>query len=561
MWASSRGMAADVGASGSGGVAVDCDLGSRLTEEEADVFALIMDVVKGKGLAVTPRVAGGWVRDKLMGKESKDLDVALDTMMGVEFAEHLNDVLAARGHRTHSVGEIRVNPEKSKHLETATVRVGELEMDVVNLRSESYAEGSRIPEAMAFGTAEEDALRRDLTINALFYNLVTGEVEDLTGRGLADLRAGLCRAPMADQRQTLLDDPLRALRAVRFAARFRFALDGDLADACRDPDVLTALRDKVSRERVGAELNGMLKHDPPRALAALAALGMFDAVATLPDGMDAPDGGAADPRSLAADCVFGMLVALEVAASAGIAPPASSAEGRLLHLAGFFSPLAGRTYPAKKNKPRPAAEFVIKESLKLRGKDSDAVCALHRAAAASFDRLLDQVQGVGGEGGPTRVQLGLALREAGAEWRVALALAAARRVRQSTVFDPSSLLRPDIVTDGEVIPGGGLDGEDEVAAMARARGSLPAEEMAREASGARKVADLVADMGLDECWELKPLLNGEEVMRALGRTRGGPWLGSVTPQLLAWQLERPHGSKDECAAWLAAEVGPSLPPP
>ena len=550
-----------------GTVGIDCDVTSRLTEAEVDVFRLIMDVVKSKGLAVTPRVAGGWVRDKLMGKESKDLDLALDTMMGVEFAEHLNDLMASRGRKTHSVGEIRVNPEKSKHLETATVRVGDLEMDVVNLRSESYAEGSRIPESMAFGTAEEDALRRDLTINALFYNLVTEEVEDLTGRGLADLRAGLCRAPMADQRQTLLDDPLRALRAVRFASRFGFALDGDLADACQDPEVLRALRDKVSRERVGAELEGMLKHDPQRALAVLAALGMFDAVATLPSGMadDAAAGAAGAAggvdhhHRLAADCVFSMLATLALAAKAGLAPEVGSDARRTLHLASFFAPLAGKMYAAKKNKLRPAAEFVIKESLKLRGRDADLVCMLHGAAANAFGRLLDQVRVGAAEGSaPTRLQLGLALREVGPEWRIALALAAARRVQASA--DPSALLRPELATDGERIPGEG-DGEGELAAMARARAALPAGEISREAAEARKVADLVASMGLDGCWDVKPLLKGDEIMHALGRTRPGPWLGSVTSRLVEWQLERPHGSKEECTAWLTSVVAPTLAPP
>jgi tRNA nucleotidyltransferase/poly(A) polymerase len=61
-------------------------------------------------------------------------------------------------------------------------RIHGTEIDFVNLRSETYAEGSRIPEA-TFGTAEQDAFRRDLTINSLFYNIVTGEVEDLTGKG------------------------------------------------------------------------------------------------------------------------------------------------------------------------------------------------------------------------------------------------------------------------------------------------------------------------------------------------------------------------------------------
>ena len=133
----------------------------------------------------TLRVAGGWVRDKLLGRECKDVDVALDDMLGREFAERLCEFLELRGgaDAARGVHVIQANPDQSKHLETATMRVHGLELDLVNLRSEKYAEDSRIPE-MAFGTAEEDALRRDLTINALFYNINTRTVEDLTGRGI-----------------------------------------------------------------------------------------------------------------------------------------------------------------------------------------------------------------------------------------------------------------------------------------------------------------------------------------------------------------------------------------
>ena len=69
---------------------------------------------------------------------------------------------------------IKSNPDQSKHLQTARMKVGELELDLVNLRSETYAD-SRIPE-IAIGTPEQDALRRDLTINSLFYNINTGQV-------------------------------------------------------------------------------------------------------------------------------------------------------------------------------------------------------------------------------------------------------------------------------------------------------------------------------------------------------------------------------------------------
>lgn len=131
-------------------------------------------------------------------------------------------------------------------------------LDLVNLRSESYAADSRIPE-MTFGSAQDDAQRRDLTINALFYNLHTKEVEDLTGKGVDDLRRGLVRTPLAP-RTTFLDDPLRVLRAVRFAHRFRFSIDEELLAAAAEPEVREALRTKARRTPGAACMCGCCAH-------------------------------------------------------------------------------------------------------------------------------------------------------------------------------------------------------------------------------------------------------------------------------------------------------------
>lgn len=74
---------------------------------------------------------------------------------------------------------IKANNELSKHLETATIRVDDQWIDLVNLRSEEYAEDSRVP-TIRFGTPLEDALRRDFTINSMFYNINNESIEDFT---------------------------------------------------------------------------------------------------------------------------------------------------------------------------------------------------------------------------------------------------------------------------------------------------------------------------------------------------------------------------------------------
>jgi len=127
---------------------------------------------------------------------------------------------------------IKANSEKSKHLETATIKVEGVFIDLVNLRSEKYSEDSRVP-VIEIGTPTEDAFRRDLTINSLFYNINEAKIEDFTKKGHSDLRAGIIRTPL-DPLQTFLDDPLRVLRTVRFANRFEFSIVPEIISAAKD---------------------------------------------------------------------------------------------------------------------------------------------------------------------------------------------------------------------------------------------------------------------------------------------------------------------------------------
>lgn len=99
--------------------------------------------------------------------------------------------------------------------------------------------------------------RRDLTINSLFYNIQTDCVEDFTGQGLADIENKLVRTPL-EPLVTFLDDPLRVLRAIRFTARFNFKVAPELLLSVLDPAVFESFNNKVSRQRILAEIEGTL---------------------------------------------------------------------------------------------------------------------------------------------------------------------------------------------------------------------------------------------------------------------------------------------------------------
>lgn len=210
------------------------------------------------------RFTGGWVRDKLLGSDSVDIDIGINTMTGFTFGTLMKQYLDEPETRSKwdstvagSLGKIESNPDKSKHLETVTTRIFKLDIDLVNLRKETYVENSRNP-LMEFGTPEEDALRRDATVNALFYNLSTNSVEDLTGRGLIDMERKVLKTPLSPL-QTFRDDPLRVLRAIRFASRLNYAIDAEDEKAMSDSSIKDSLKLKISRERVGAEVTKMLK--------------------------------------------------------------------------------------------------------------------------------------------------------------------------------------------------------------------------------------------------------------------------------------------------------------
>lgn len=250
----------------------------QLDPKERQLKRLLLDVAEHiDDSQVVLRWAGGWVRDKILGRPSHDIDVAINCMTGELFGNKLRQFCdipenkEKHGLQKQDIGhlhKIEKNPDKSKQLETATVKIFGLDVDFVNLRTETYAEDSRTP-LMDFGTAEEDARRRDATVNALFYNIHTDQVEDFVG-GLDDMQAKIIRTPM-EPFQTFTDDPLRVLRLIRFASRLGFAIEPSVQEAMGNERVLQALRAKISRERVGVEVEKMLKG---KCLTVYAAIGL-----------------------------------------------------------------------------------------------------------------------------------------------------------------------------------------------------------------------------------------------------------------------------------------------
>jgi poly(A) polymerase len=168
---------------------------------------------------------GGCVRDVLLGKTPKDFDIATDAHPGEVRAIFRNCRLIGRRFRL-----AHVYFRGGKVIEVATFRKNPT--DLAEDAPDGGADGDLlITRDNVFGTAEEDAVRRDFTVNGLFYDVAQGEVIDYVG-GRADLDAGRI-ATIGDPEIRMREDPVRALRAVRFASRLGFTISPDTFEAMR----------------------------------------------------------------------------------------------------------------------------------------------------------------------------------------------------------------------------------------------------------------------------------------------------------------------------------------
>lgn len=240
---------------------INVNIAQNLTKDEKELFSIIKEVIGKYTPSTHAFAAGGWVRDKLIGIPSDDIDIMLSNISGEDFAKLLTKHLNIQDAHT-----IKSNPEKSKFITTAKGYIplssGKIqEVDFAQARSEVYKEDSRIPEIKP-ATPQEDAYRRDLTINSCFYNINENKLEDYTGMGIKDLVSNTFRTP-EDPLKTFSDDPLRIFRTVRFTAKYNGNIDPQTYQAMTNPQLREEIKQKVSKERIGIEFIKMLKNPNP----------------------------------------------------------------------------------------------------------------------------------------------------------------------------------------------------------------------------------------------------------------------------------------------------------
>ena len=223
-----------------------------ISEEEildhltAKPFQLISEAADELG--VEAYVIGGYVRDLFLNRHSKDIDIVA-VGSGIELAKKV----------AHKLGR-KASLSVFKNFGTAQVKCGDLELEFVGARKESYSHDSRKP-VVEDGTLEDDQNRRDFTINAMALCLNAdryGELVDPFG-GIDDMEDLTIRTPL-DPDITFSDDPLRMMRAIRFATQLGFFIEPDTFEAIERNKARIEI---ISRERIVDELNKIVLSPKP----------------------------------------------------------------------------------------------------------------------------------------------------------------------------------------------------------------------------------------------------------------------------------------------------------
>lgn len=212
---------------------------------ESNVFKLLKKVVEKEKCEAY--VIGGFVRDTLLAREGKDLDIVA-----------VGDGIALANAVAKEIGNTNVAIFKT--FGTAMLRFEEWELEFVGARKESYSPDSRKP-SVTTGTLQDDQLRRDFTINAMAITLSKNNFGNFIDpfNGLEDLKKKIIRTP-TDPEITYSDDPLRMLRAIRFASQLNFRIDKASLEAIEKMSDRISI---ISEERISVELNKIILSPKP----------------------------------------------------------------------------------------------------------------------------------------------------------------------------------------------------------------------------------------------------------------------------------------------------------
>ena len=253
--------------------------------KEQAALDYLMQLVQSGPFKGRVYLAGGAVRDMELGQDPKDLDVVVTGGIdaGMEFAKWATQYMGNYKEGSNPVvfptyGTAKFTLQGITH---NGIDLSDMDIESVATRKEKYTLGSRKPEVSA-GDLADDVSRRDFTVNSLLKDLTSGEILDLTGKGRDDIKKGLIQTPLNPD-VIFTDDPLRMLRAVRFASKYNWDLPIFMLRSMKKN---AAQLENISFERIRDELSKMLvTSSPEKALRLLKITGLLNYV--IPEFKDA----------------------------------------------------------------------------------------------------------------------------------------------------------------------------------------------------------------------------------------------------------------------------------
>lgn len=228
--------------------------------KEQAAISLLTKLVKESPYKGKVFLAGGYVRDELMGLEPKDIDLVIEMPDGgIAFATWVTKKLNIYS-STNPVIFPRFGTAKFnlRGIKWKRQDLSDIDIECVMTRKEKYTTGSRKPDVSP-GTLKQDVERRDFTVNSLLKDLTTGEILDLTGMGKIDLEKGVVQTPLNPD-IIFAEDPLRMLRAIRFTVKYGWKLPLFMIRAIKNNAHMLG---SISSERIQEELNKMLVTKSP----------------------------------------------------------------------------------------------------------------------------------------------------------------------------------------------------------------------------------------------------------------------------------------------------------
>ncbi|KAI0972315.1 putative poly(A) polymerase [Xylaria arbuscula] len=467
-------------------------------------------------------ITGGWVRDRLLGIPCSDIDIALSTMTGERFSHFLTEFL----HKNEELykkraTELKVPCAKFSGFHTTKKNLGKSKK--LETAVEVYEEDSRTPE-MEFGTAEEDAFRRDATVNALFFNLDTQEVVDLTQKGLDDMASCIIRTPLEPER-TFLDDPLRVLRLIRISSKLGYTIDDETRKCMQDEKIHKALEAKVSRERIGIEVFKIMKQPNPQiAFSVILEANLYISIfvgsnrallSRLRNKLPTQDETTPWPSTWA--LAYQTLDILLNHDTCPFGDMLRSENSENLWIMAAYSPIAGLQETLLKEAVEEATEAI---------KATSKVSKLLDSALRNLDSIRTIAQLASNlERTPSRSVVGMALRVWGPTWRSQVVYSyLAELVYEALPTLPAPTLpsKYDILVSNVIYKYNGL-------------------------------ADFITRNGLTNADSLKPLLDGNAIMKLFSLKNGAIFLKRTIDALITWQFDHDGWGVDEAAVWLQSQ--------